>query len=234
MTYAVSDIHGHYDKYSAMLRSMNLRPDDTLYVLGDAVDRGPEPMKVLTDMMSRPNVIPILGNHEFMAAYCLRFLAREITDEAIAALDGARLAALSEWLDPANGGQATLDDFRRLSPEDRLNVLDYLGDFSLYEVASTGGNDYVLVHAGLAGFSPDRPLEDYRPDELILGRADYGRTYYPDRYLVTGHTPTRNIPGNPEPNRIFRANGHIAIDCGCWCGGHLGVICLDTGEELYA
>ena len=233
MTYAVSDIHGHFDKYSAMLRSMNLRPDDTLYVLGDAVDRGPEPMKVLTDMMSRPNVIPILGNHEFMAAYCLRFLAREITDEAIAALDGARLAALSEWLDPANGGQATLDAFRRLSPEDREDILDYLDEFSLYEEVSAGGKDYLLVHAGLANFSPDRPLEDYAPDELILGRPDYGRIYFPDRYIVTGHTPTRNIPGNPAPDRIFKRNRHIAIDCGCAFGGPLGAICLDTGKEFY-
>lgn len=28
-------------------------------------------------------------------------------------------------------------------------------------------------------------------------------------------------------------NNHIAIDCGSNCGGHLGMICLDTGEEYY-
>lgn len=233
MIYVLSDVHGRFDKYRAMLRTINLRPEDTLYVLGDVVDRGPEPMKILLDMMARANVVPILGNHEFMAAYCLKFLMKEIADETLPELDGTRWAALQEWLAGANGGQDTLDDFRRLSPEDRLDVLDYLDEFSLYEELSVAGEDYLLVHAGLGNFSPNRPLEDYRPDELILGRPDYGRIYYPDRQLVTGHTPTRNIPGNPGADRIFRANGHIAIDCGCAFGGPLGAICLDTGDEFY-
>ena len=233
MIFVLSDIHGQYGKYRAMLQAIGLRPDDTLYVLGDVLDRGPEPVELLYDMMSRQNVVPILGNHEFMAAYCLGFLMQEITDEAIAGLDGTRLAALSEWLDPANGGRATLDAFRRLSPEDREDILDYLGEFSLYEEVSAGGKDYVLVHAGPGNFSPDRPLEDYAPDELILGRPDYDRAYFPGKYLVTGHMPTRNIPGNPEPDRIFKRNRHIAIDCGCAFGGPLGAICLDTGKEIY-
>ena len=41
MTYAVSDIHGCYDKYRELLRAIQLHPDDTLYVLGDVIDRGP-------------------------------------------------------------------------------------------------------------------------------------------------------------------------------------------------
>ena len=233
MIYVLSDVHGQYAQFRAMLQAINFRPDDALYVLGDVVDRGPEPIRILQDMMSKPNVIPILGNHEFMAAYCLRFLMKEVTDETLPELDGARWAALSEWLSDVNGGQDTLDDFRRLSPEDRLDVLDYLDEFSLYEEVSASGKDYILVHAGLANFSPDRPLDDYAPDELILGRPDYGRIYFPDKYVVTGHTPTRNIPGNPAPDRIFKANNHIAIDCGCAFGGPLGAICLDTGEEFY-
>ena len=37
----MSDIHGEYDKYLAMLEQIDLSEDDTLYVLGDVVDRGP-------------------------------------------------------------------------------------------------------------------------------------------------------------------------------------------------
>ena len=71
MIYACSDIHGHYDQYVAMLSRLSLRPDDTLYILGDVIDRGPDGVKILQDMMARPNVVPILGNHEFTAALCL-------------------------------------------------------------------------------------------------------------------------------------------------------------------
>ena len=231
MVYIISDNHGDYEKYRRLLQTIDLRPADTLYILGDVVDRGPEPMKVLLDMMSRPNVVPILGNHELTAAYCLCFLLKEITDDAIAELGDVQWAALQEWF--LNGGRATLADFHRLSPEERLDVLDYLGEFSLYEEVSAGGRDYLLVHAGLQNFSPDRPMEDYAPDELIFDRPDYGRPYYPDKYVVTGHTPTQNIPCNPNPGRIFRQNNHIAVDCGCGYGGPLAAVCLDTGEEFY-
>lgn len=231
MIYILSDVHGQEAKYRAILEKIRFRLADTLYVLGDVVDRGPEPMKVLLDMMSRPNVIPILGNHEFMAAYCLHFLLREITDDTIAELDDIQWAALGEWF--LNGGRTTLASFHRLSPEERLEVWDYLGGFSLYEEVSVGGKDYLLVHAGLDNFSPDKPLEDYTLHELIFCRPDYGRPYYTDKYVVTGHTPTQVIPGNPKPGRVYRANNHIAIDCGCGYGGPLAAICLDTGEEFY-
>ena len=56
----------------------------------------------------------------------------------------------------------------------------------------------------------------------------------PDTYVVTGHTPTQHIAGNPKPGYIYRKNNHIAIDCGASLpGGRLAAICLDTGEEFY-
>ena len=57
--YVCSDIHGHYDKWRALLTALDLRPDDTLYVLGDMIDRGPDGVKVLQDMMRRPDAAGI-------------------------------------------------------------------------------------------------------------------------------------------------------------------------------
>lgn len=119
MTYAISDIHGDYAKYIRLLQTIDLRPGDTLYILGDVVDRGPEPMKVLRDMMSRSNVVPILGNHEFTMAYCLRFLLKEITDDTIAELDDVQWAALQEMT--GNGREymmkaITFGDIRNYCP----------------------------------------------------------------------------------------------------------------------
>ena len=54
--YVTSDIHGHYQKYKKIFDALPLREEDTLFVLGDVVDRGPEPMRILLDMMERPNV----------------------------------------------------------------------------------------------------------------------------------------------------------------------------------
>ena len=62
MNYVISDIHGDYDRYKALIEKINLHDEDNLYVLGDVVDRGNRGIDILLDMMSRPNVLPILGN----------------------------------------------------------------------------------------------------------------------------------------------------------------------------
>lgn len=231
-TYCVSDIHGDHDKYFRIMKEISFSEDDTLFVLGDVVDRGPQSMEVLLDMMGRPNVIPIVGNHEFMAARCLRDLAKEITDESIEGFDEDALRGLMEW--QGVGGEPTIKGFAKLSPGEREDVLDYLESFELYAEVEAGGKSFVLVHAGLDGFSPDRPLSDYRLHEMIFNVPDYSKTYFADRYLVTGHRPTFTIPGDPASGGIYMANRHIAIDCGCGFGRALGAVCLDTLEEYYA
>ena len=139
---------------------------------------------------------------------------------------------LNDWL-YKNGGEATLKDFLRLSKEEQNAVLSYFEEFSFYEEVTVNGQEYILVHAGLGGFEPDKPLEDYYQDQLIDTRPDYSQKYFEDKIVVSGHTPTQNIDGNPYPGRIYKANNHIAIDCGCCFGGSLAAICLDTGEEFY-
>lgn len=231
MTFVLSDIHGCYDQYIALLQEIGLTSQDTLYVLGDVLDRGVAPFKVLQDMMNRSNVFPILGNHDFVAVLCLKELSKEITEKSLGSLDVNIIGTISDWLN--DGGETTLKEFRNLSPEDRADIMDYLGEFSLGEEVNVGGTTYILTHAGLGNFAPDKSLDDYSLEELAFGRTDYTRQFFDNKYLVTGHTPTRLIPGNSKPDFIYRNNNHIAIDCGCVFGGRLGAICLDTGEEFY-
>ena len=67
MIYVMSDLHGDYKKYLQMIEKIKLNNDDLLYILGDVIDRGDDGLKILFDMMKRPNIIPLLGNHEYMA-----------------------------------------------------------------------------------------------------------------------------------------------------------------------
>lgn len=66
MRYIISDIHGCYDEYMDLINKINLKEKDTLYILGDVVDRGPKPMDVFKDIMNRKNVVYLLGNHDFL------------------------------------------------------------------------------------------------------------------------------------------------------------------------
>ena len=70
-TYVVSDIHGEYELFIRLLEEIHLKETDTLYVLGDILDRGPHPIQIILKLMEMPNAICLVGNHEFMAMKCL-------------------------------------------------------------------------------------------------------------------------------------------------------------------
>lgn len=70
-TYVISDIHGQYNMFIELLDKIDLKDTDTLYILGDVLDRGPHPIKTLRKLMEMPNAICLVGNHEFMAMKCL-------------------------------------------------------------------------------------------------------------------------------------------------------------------
>lgn len=229
MTYATADIHGRFDKYQALLEEIRFGEADTLYVLGDVIDRGPDGVKILQDMMMRPNVLPILGNHEFMAAMCLPWLMEEITEESLARLDKARMGALQDWMN--NGGNPTLRALGEFSQEERGDILDYLREFALYEEVEVGDRSFVLVHAGLDNFSPEKPLEEYQPEDLLFFRPKADTVYWLDKTVICGHTPTWYL--GDDGGRVVRTDSWIDIDCGCGSGGLLGCLCLDTLGEFY-
>jgi len=231
MIYVMSDLHGCYDKYKLMLEKIQFNSDDTLYILGDIVDRGDEGIKILLDMMQRSNVVPLLGNHEFMAYSVLKKYNVEITAENYNKhLDSESIEMFENWM--FNGGIPTCQAFSRLDKSGRNSILEYLEEFELYEELEVNDRKFVLVHGGLVDFSEDKDLGEYGIHDIIWGRCDYEKQYYTDKFLVTGHTPTHNI--NPDyKGKIYKEKNHIAIDCGSVFGGRLGCICLDTLEEFY-
>ena len=231
MTYVMSDIHGQYEKYSQMLKKINFSDEDTLYILGDVLDRGDQPIKILYDMSLRPNVVPIMGNHEHMAEYILRKLNVEITEQSLETNWNTEIIkAVNEWYE--NGGYPTSKEFSRLSPDDREYILDYLREFSFCEEITVGENTFVLVHGGLPDFSPDKDLEEYHPILSLYTKTDYNKIYYSNKYLITGHTPTFSFSPDHD-GKIYRKNRHIAIDCGVCHGKNRGCIRLDDFKEFY-
>lgn len=232
-TYVMGDIHGEYGAFVDLLEQIQLKETDTLYILGDILDRGSHPIKVLLKLMEMPNVICLVGNHELMALECLEFLMKEVTDVSIDEIDSKTLDNLVTW--QYNGSKTTIDEFRSLSREMQQEVLYFIKEFSIYEEVSVNGKDYLLVHGGLGNYWPGKDIDEYSLKELIWDRAEYDITYFEDVYVVTGHTPTQEIIGNPRPGYIFQKNNHIAMDCGCnRPDGRLAALCLDTGEEFYA
>ena len=152
-----------------MLEKIQFKSTDTLYVLGDVIDRGPDGCKILLDMMRRPNVVPILGNHEFSAAVCMPFLMEEVTDQSLETLDNTQLAALNDWV--LNGAGTTLRELKQLSQWERDDILDYIWEMEIYVEVTVDGKDFVLMHAGLNHFSPEKPLDKYELQRVMCSRC---------------------------------------------------------------
>lgn len=228
----MSDLHGNYEAYRSMLRKIQFNDDDMLYILGDIIDRGPHPIKIILDLMSRPNVEVIAGNHCVMACECFKFLLQEITEENVSNLDPDMIEKLLNW--QLNGSRTTTDEFHKYDEKTKRAIAEYISDFELYDEIEVNGRCFILVHAGLGNFSPEKEMWEYDLEELVWERPDYEQAYFPDKYVITGHTPTMLIEANPRPGYIYQAHNHIAIDCGCsFPDGRLGCIRLEDMQEFY-
>lgn len=227
MTYVVSDLHGNYDKFKALIEKIGLKDTDILYVLGDIVDYGEQSMELIGDLSVRYNVYAIAGEHDYLAVRMLAGFEKMLSGEQTP--DADFIADMQKWV--ANGGQATLDAFRELDSEMREGVIDYLSDMALYEQVRVDGEDYLLVHAGIADFDPDMDLEDCEPEAFMTEPLDLTKRLYKNKTVVVGHLPTTEENGGN--GRIWFGNGGVNINCGVKDGGYLGCLRLDDMKEFY-
>lgn len=211
MHYCISDIHGEYIRFLAMLEEINFTDDDELYILGDVIDRGPEGVKMLLDIMSRTNVHMLLGNHEHM---CLATLG-----------PNNEIGARQLW--EQNGGRATRNDLlfgefknRKI---DILNFIAALPDFIDLEI---DGKKFHFVHGCPAATKHDRIWERPNPD---------AERPFDDATVIVGHMPTNFLNGDDGmPLRIWQGDGIIGIDCGCGDNNKLGQLACLRLEDMKA
>ncbi len=231
MTYVMSDLHGQYEKYRKMLEKIAFSDEDELYILGDVVDRGSQSAELLLDMSMRPNVYPILGNHDMTASVVLKKFCSLIDDDLCADMEqDSFIKLMAAW--QLDGGNSTLDSFRKLPPEEREALLDYLEEFVPYECIEVNGHKFLLVHGGIPFGKRHIPMEKQEVGKLIFERPMYDLRYYEDITLVTGHTPTVTIDPAYR-GRIYHKNGHLAVDCGAGFGLPLGCVRLEDFAEFY-
>ena len=166
-----------------------------------------------------------------MAINALPRILSAVEESGEVILIGDDAEAVELWF--FNGGDRSLADFFWLNKEQEQTVWEYMCNMPLYKEVEAGGQQFVLVHGGLEGFSPSRPLADYTSNEILWCRPEEDTVYYPDRYVVFGHTPVQFLEPS-TPAKIYRKDNLIDIDCGCvFQGGRLGCLCLDTMEEIY-
>jgi serine/threonine protein phosphatase 1 len=227
MHYVVSDIHGQYSAFLALLDLIGFSSRDRLCVLGDAVDRGPDGIAVLQHIMRAKNTSMILGNHESM-----------MFDSII---DGDLAGGVWYY----NGGKATYDDYERLSAGEKVELLTYISRLKYQHTVTVGGRKFTLVHG-----RPKLSAYEQRRFEMLTAGDDFGRGGHDPRIwgefvpvaikrygttFVFGHQPTWRYQ-NKTPWQIYFGDGCIGIDCGCAHGeppGRLGCLRLEDLGTFY-
>lgn len=195
MTYVMADIHGELSRFLLMLRKIGFGPEDTLYVLGDVVDRSIGGVTLLQWIMDTDNICLLRGNHEWMMQQAFEPEGDE--------------GALRRWF--ACGGDVTYRAMQELDSGEREKLLAFLDVLPEELDITVSGRQYHLVHA--------RPGK--RSRERLWHRPWMGETFFSDRTVILGHTPTAcfgAVSPQDGSQRIHRDKGFIAIDCGC---GHM-------------
>ncbi len=241
MIYVLSDIHGNSRRFTSILRKIRLKPEDTLYILGDVVDRGQDGIKLLLKIMKMPNVKMLLGNHEYMM---LRVLDRSF--------DGNNPMRFEYPEDKRNwyknGGKITHITYTQQSPKTQKKILAFLKSLPLEADVEVNGIKYKLVHAAPPCEYPE--LERFYGSETEFAVWKRWRWGERDRLvidyrLVFGHTPTMHYQtGKYHEMTMYYEDNHIAIDCGSACQenyddyynklGRLGCLRLDDMKEFYS
>lgn len=232
MTYVISDVHGNYERWADIRNKINLTDDDRLIVLGDVIDRGPDGIRILQEIMGAANVTMMMGNHELMMLNSLSFTEEELNDPD-------NMDFFRNWTHN-NGGLVTYEAFLSLPDNEQRDILEYLSKLPSRLHIEVNGRKFTLVH----GFTNNegsaeadvwsRPEGIHCPGNLTDGSL-----------LIVGHTPVVSLMDEEDVEdagrshfRILHADNYIDIDCCCAYpkirGSALGCIRLDDMSEYYS
>ena len=225
--YACSDLHGMLHFYKAIKE--HLQPEDIVYFLGDAGDRGPHPWETIKTILNDPQFIYIKGNHEDMLV------------DALGKGYGHKYNLLRR-----NGGKGTYEECME-DPEWKTyrTQLARLSTKAIY--INSHRETIYLTHAG---FTPKADADGnlcWDWDEELIWSRDHFLDAWPEdeqfqkAVVVHGHTPipylleTVDPLGSIqqfEPGALWYCGGRkCCIDCGAVFTGYCVLLNLDTWDE---
>lgn len=224
MRYVISDIHGNFKLLINLLNKIKFSQKDTLFILGDLIDKGTEVDKVLKLIFRdiRKNVFVIAGNHEHEFIKYVKFLINENESDDVI-------------LKKSN-------EFLKLKNPITFEIIDEILNLPYYYEEK----DFLLVHAGIPCDENGFPLsiKNVSKEELVYDRRFKNENFIPQNFkcVIFGHTPTikdgkmGNIIKYQRPNtRGNKVTDYykIHIDTGNYLSKTLGCLCLDTMQEFY-
>lgn len=236
-TYCFSDIHGNYNLWKQVKEY--LKPEDKVYFLGDAFDKGNDGVQILLEMLADSRFTLLRGNHEQFLLDNFKKLSTPYFEKE------------SFW-SLFNGGSATIKYLKnRMSASECAQLYNKIKEMPLYTCVTNNKNQlFILSHSG---FNPWLTEQDEKIfygstiEERYMWNRDHiinrKWVYDEDTYMVHGHTPTDvaledyfGIPMTEEHKNetLFYCQNHkIDIDLGCFYSHRTCLFNIDTFESIY-
>lgn len=228
MTYLVSNIYGRYDRFQKLLTKLHFGDNDIMYVLGNIVDHGEQPMELVGDLSTRYNIYCVLGEHDYKAYVLLNEFDSILKSGGAPSPEFA--SSMIEWA--RDGGQTTLEAFKSADADTREGFLEFLSDLPVFEEATSKNKDYILVCRGINGFSSAKDPYDYELEDFLGGSMELEREYYSDKIMVAGYLDYEHTPAG-RAGKVSSHGNNIALACDMSENDDIVCICLETNEEYY-
>ncbi|CAG7610681.1 Serine/threonine-protein phosphatase 1 [Paenibacillus solanacearum] len=220
-TLAISDIHGCFEEFGALLELVNYRPEqDRLILLGDYIDRGPQSKEVVEKVMTlheQWGVVALRGNHEQLMMDALQKDedARWLKNGALQTIASyCDLSVYSDRLDESHYRAA-----KQYMKEHFAAHLSFIESLPLYYETDR----HIFVHAGINPAAEDWKNQSLR-DFIWIRDEFYNCPTELTQTVVFGHTSANRLH---ESDDIWFGEDKIGIDGGCVYGHQLNCLVLE-------
>lgn len=214
----VSDIHGHLDRFKALLQKIQYKPDDYLVILGDFVEKGDqviETIQYVKRLSQNKRTFVLMGNCEWaldalltvpeLASHIPKYLKRVSSNGCIREV--YHLLHLDDGQETMLGVQKKIADYLK----EELLFISHLPITLKF-------NQFLCVHAGI---EKRIDYQNSSMSSMLEMQQFYNQGHLLNDMVIVGHLPTSNYYQDHICNDII-------ID------ENKKIICIDGGTGVKA
>ncbi|MBO7632401.1 MAG: metallophosphoesterase [Lachnospiraceae bacterium] len=207
----IGDLNGNDEAFTRLLAKIGYTRKDTLILLGDLIEQGPDSLRTLRHVMELARVNPVYSVLGERDTICKELLRNDRNEELLRHILSKKSGLI--WDMCKTSGITLRPDTNMLFVKQSLRVLyerEIAYICALPHIIET--DRYIFAHAQILPGAP----ENMKPSEVIRADAFLDKGFSFDRYVVVGHWPvTRYDLTRRETNPIINRTRHII----CMNGG---------------